>query len=619
MVAGSVAGQLAITEVMSSASTNNLLGVPQGPDFWELSNFGTNAIDLTGFRWNDNSGGLAGADQSPFVGLTIGPGEVILFVQDNVVGISTPNEFRAWWGLPPEQKVVFYTGNGLSSDGDSVILWGPDATGDDDYIERVDFGPATRRHTFAYNPEDGSFGTVSTEGVSGAFRAAWSDDVGSPGIHTGPVHVSITVHPTNQLAYAGFPVSFHAAARGLPRPRYQWLFNGVPIPEATAATFLISKVQPSDAGVYSVLVSNGLTNVLSSNAVLTVDNAPTAPTVVSTPTNIDAYIGQTVRLAASAQGNPAPSYQWYSNGVALIGQTGPQLILYNAETNFTAIYSVAAWNIVGTNVASAQVTVTHKPRFLITEVHSTGSSEFQDWWELTSFDSRPFNLKGYRFDDDSQSLSAAIIITNDVVIHPGESIVLVETTSARPMDPARFRHWWGTDNLPPHVKVVVYSGSGIGLSSTGDALYLWNAAATANSDFICGVTFGAAPASPRRTFVYNVDLPGQQTPLPGLLILVSTQGVNGAWVASNGDIGSPARVIEPVLLQIIYQPNSTILRWRTVPGRGYTLEAKPKLEDGAWAPIANVVAEGDHTIVNRQIDSPTGFFRVGTMLPFPVP
>src|ERR1044071_6361782 len=41
------AGQLAITEAMSAASTNSLA------DFWELTNFGTNDISLAGFIWSD--------------------------------------------------------------------------------------------------------------------------------------------------------------------------------------------------------------------------------------------------------------------------------------------------------------------------------------------------------------------------------------------------------------------------------------------------------------------------------------------------------------------------------------------------------------------------------------
>ncbi|MCX8089833.1 MAG: immunoglobulin domain-containing protein [Verrucomicrobiae bacterium] len=620
LLAGRAAvAQLAITEALSSASTNNTLGVTQGPDFWELTNFGTNTLDLTGYRWNDSDGGLAGADSTPFNGLTIGPGEVILFVQDNVPTVSTPEQFRAWWALPPTQQVVFYSGNGLSSDGDSVILWGPDASGDADVVDRADFGPASRGRSFTYDPADATFGVLSSNGVWGAFTAAQSDDVGSPGTNAGPVSLVITVHPTNQVGYAGFPVTFHAAARGLPRPKFQWRFNGVPLPGATAASLTLPSVQVSDAGLYSVVVTNGLQVAVSSNALLTVDTSPAAPTFVTTPASVEAYVGQTVTLSATAQGNPPPAFQWRSNGIALPGQTGHQLVLHNVQTNFTALYSVVIFNLAGTNTASAQVTVTPRPRFLITEVHSTGSSEFQDWWELTSFDTRPFNLKGYRFDDDSQSLAAALTITNDVVIQPGESIVLVETTGARPMSPSSFRGWWGSNNIPAHVKILIYAGPGIGFSSGGDGLYLWNAVATANSDFICGVTFGAASGSPRRAFVYNVDNPGAQTPLPGSLTLFATNGVNGAWAASNGDVGSPGRVIAPVLLEIVATGGGPMLGWASVPGRTYRLEARETLSAGGWTLVTHHVAGGDYTSLPGGSPLPARFYRVATVLPFPGP
>lgn len=294
-------------------------------------------------------------------------------------------------------------------------------------------------------------------------------------------------------------------------------------------------------------------------------------------------------------------------------------MLYNVETNFTALYSVVIFNLAGTNVASAQVTVTPKPRLLITEVHSTGSSEYQDWWELTSFDTRPFNLKGYRFDDDSQSLTAAITITNDVVINPGESIVLVETTAGRPMSPAPFRAWWGSNNVPPEVKIVVYAGSGIGLSSSGDGLYLWSAAATANSDFICGVTFGVAASSPRRTFVYSVDNPGAQTPMPGSLTLFATNGVNGAWAAANGDVGSPGRVIAPLQLAIASGPGGPGLSWSSVPGRNYRVEARDALTSGGWVFFTNRLAGSDTTAVLDSVALPLRFYRAATILPFPAP
>lgn len=73
---------------------------------------------------------------------------------------------------------------------------------------------------------------------------------------------------------------------------------------------------------------------------------------------------------------------------------------------------------VGSNVTAAVVSVTSKPRLVITEAHSTGSSAVggQDWWELTNLGDFLVNLRGCRFDDNSQSLASAITFTNDLAI-----------------------------------------------------------------------------------------------------------------------------------------------------------------------------------------------------------
>jgi hypothetical protein len=46
-------GQLAITEVLSSPSTNP---VTRGEDYWELTNFGTEDVDLSSFWFRDEGG-----------------------------------------------------------------------------------------------------------------------------------------------------------------------------------------------------------------------------------------------------------------------------------------------------------------------------------------------------------------------------------------------------------------------------------------------------------------------------------------------------------------------------------------------------------------------------------
>lgn len=73
--------QLAITEVMSSASTNRGPNVVRArPDFWELTNFGTNTISLDGYSFSDSGGWTARVD-TPFNGCSIDPLESIIFVK----------------------------------------------------------------------------------------------------------------------------------------------------------------------------------------------------------------------------------------------------------------------------------------------------------------------------------------------------------------------------------------------------------------------------------------------------------------------------------------------------------------------------------------------------------
>ena len=71
--------QLAITEVMASAALTWGPGtVLPGPDFWELTNFGTNDINLDGYFFRDIG---ATRQEWPFVGLTIHAGETIIFLE----------------------------------------------------------------------------------------------------------------------------------------------------------------------------------------------------------------------------------------------------------------------------------------------------------------------------------------------------------------------------------------------------------------------------------------------------------------------------------------------------------------------------------------------------------
>lgn len=615
----STQAQLAITETMSSASTN--LGpalVEQGPDFWELSNFGSSAIDLSGYRFNDADATLGGdANSTTLQGVIIAPGESIVLVQSGTTVVTNRESFIAWWGaanVPADLQVLFYSGNGQSSSGDSIVLWDASATSDADYLDRADFGEATRGRSFTYDT-NGIHGILSTNGVGKAFKAEAADDEGSPGTNSGPVALTFTQQPTpaSFTTPASFSATFTAAAKGLPRPHYQWRLNGTPIEGATHASLTLTNVQLADAGDYTVVITNGLQSVTSSVAVLTVTTTPVPPSFLTAPVSAEAFEGQFVQLAAVASGSPTPSYQWQLNGADLPGETSGTLILSGVQSNQAGIYTVMASSSAGTNAATATLQVTAKPRLLITEVHSSGSFANVDWWELTSFEAYPIDLKGWRFDDNSHSLAPnnALTIATNVIIRPGESIVFCENYT-----PAQFRAWWPT--MPAGTQIVRYSGGGIGLSSTsGDEINLWNAVSQPGNELterITWYTFASCPNG--ASMVYDPENP----PVGNVIQVLSTNTAlgltaNGMLTSTNGAVGSPGLVVAPVYATNAVSGGVSIVSWNTFNPRNYVVQSATNLVNATWITFTNVAATGGSEAIGETWQPGERYYRVGTVIP----
>ena len=73
----------------------------------------------------------------------------------------------------------------------------------------------------------------------------------------------ITSQPQGSIVSQGGAAAFAVAATAQNPLTYQWSQGGAPIANATNATLLLSNVQPSQAGLYTVAISNGLTGVVS--------------------------------------------------------------------------------------------------------------------------------------------------------------------------------------------------------------------------------------------------------------------------------------------------------------------------------------------------------------------
>ena len=121
---------------------------------------------------------------------------------------------------------------------------------------------------------------------------------------------SMSAQPTNFTVIQGNSASFYVTAAGTAPLSYQWRFNSVNIPGATNPSFTIGSADPTNAGLYSVWVTNIAGSILSSNAALTVLGVP----VINTPpTNQTVQLSSNATFAVSASGAGTLLYQWYFN------------------------------------------------------------------------------------------------------------------------------------------------------------------------------------------------------------------------------------------------------------------------------------------------------------------
>ncbi len=170
---------------------------------------------------------------------------------------------------------------------------------------------------------------------------------------------TITTQPASQTIQAGSPATFSVVASGTSPFTYSWRKDGSPISGATQATYTLSSVQQSDAGNYTVVVTNSAGSITSSTASLTVV-VVTVPAVASGPSSQTVLAGGTAVLSVTATGNPAPTYQWQKDGVNIAGATQSSLVISAALPTDAGTYAVILTNVAGsTTTAPVQLTVNY--------------------------------------------------------------------------------------------------------------------------------------------------------------------------------------------------------------------------------------------------------------------
>ncbi|HWH68346.1 MAG TPA: immunoglobulin domain-containing protein, partial [Candidatus Sulfotelmatobacter sp.] len=166
-----------------------------------------------------------------------------------------------------------------------------------------------------------------------------------------------TLQPLSQSNILGCKITFSAAAKGLEPLLWQWYFNQQPLPSATNSTLVITNLQVTNAGDYTVVVRNELEAVTSQIATLSVI---LAPLWTKQPASQAAPAGATVSFSASVQGSGTLGWQWYFEGQALPGATSPVLRVTDVTAAKHGAYWVVVTNAFG-SATSAVATLSYSP------------------------------------------------------------------------------------------------------------------------------------------------------------------------------------------------------------------------------------------------------------------
>ncbi|WP_187830015.1 SdiA-regulated domain-containing protein [Siccirubricoccus phaeus] len=277
---------------------------------------------------------------------------------------------------------------------------------------------------------------------------------------------------------------------------------------------------------------------------------------------------------------------------------------YETQSSFSVTVAIDDEGVGGTPDATTSYTLTltdvadnPAPAGLyISEIApwSSGNSPVgADWFEVTNAGTSAVDVTGWKMDDSSDVFAQAVSLTGITSIAAGESVIFLETDDLEAAKAEFIATWFG-GTAPAGLQIGAYSGGGVGLSTGGDAVNLYNAVGEKQAS----VSFGASPAdAPFTSFNNAAGLNNAE------VTALSEVRTNGAFAAPGdaAEIGSPGTVGRVFISEVApwSSGDSPVgADWFEVTnGTGFDLDITGwKMDDSSGSPAAAVALNGITTI-----------------------
>jgi hypothetical protein len=421
----------------------------------------------------------------------------------------------------------------------------------------------------------------------------------------------IVLQPSSQTNLVGTTATFTVVSSGSTPLTYQWKMKGTNIIGATGTNFIIVSVQATNAGIYSVAITNAYGSVISSNAVLTV---LVPPTIILAPASRTNVAGSTATFTSAASGTLPLNYFWQKNGVDLSdggnvsGSATTNLSLSNVQDADGANYALVVTNMAGSITSSpALLVVLDPPSILLQPTNLTVLRSSNAVFSVMAGGSMPLS---YQWSFNGTNLFAAtnavLTLTNVQLNQAGLYAAMVTNNSGSitssnavlVVNPL-FHFIWNQIPSPRFATAP--------FTVTVQALNPTNGLA---ADFIETVSFlstNAVPVAPpvSGNFIQGVwtgAVTINQTFTNLVLEAMDSYGESG--------LANPINVISLPSLATASSAGSLYIFWPVNPS-GFVLETTPGLSPANWVPIAAPPLQfGGQNVQPIQMSETNAFYRL---------